>query len=144
LIVKGRVGNIQRGYSYVGGAFQSDRSAEILTPTALLALAGAGSELTYTLVPIGSTVRIGIDRDGDGFYDRDEIDAGSDPANPNSVPNQCVADINHDGAVTGSDLAALLGAWGTLSASNPSDFNHDLIVDGNDLTVMLSAWGNCN
>jgi len=144
LIVKGRVGNIQRGYSYVGGAFQSDRSAEILTPTALLALAGAGSELTYTLVPLGSTVRIGIDRDGDGFYDRDEIDAGSDPANPNSVPNQCVADINHDGAVTGSDLAALLGAWGTLSASNPADFNHDLIVDGNDLTVMLSAWGNCN
>ncbi len=143
LVVKGRVGKLPRGYSYIGGAFQSDRSTETLTPAALLALAGAGSELTYTLVPLGSTVRIGIDRDIDGFYDRDEVDAGSDPADPSSVPNQCVADLDHDGAVTGSDLAGLLGAWGGVSPQHPADFNHDLIIDGSDLTVMLSSWGLC-
>jgi hypothetical protein len=27
-----------------------------------------------------------LDRDGDGFYDGDERRAGSDPADPNSVP----------------------------------------------------------
>src|SRR5262249_14448473 len=31
--------------------------------------------------PPGSGRRIGIDRDGDGFLDGDELDAGSDPAN---------------------------------------------------------------
>ncbi len=48
--------------------------------------ATAGQELTYTCVPPGSGVRIGIDRDEDGFPDRTEIEAGSDPADPNSVP----------------------------------------------------------
>jgi len=37
-------------------------------------------------VPPGSGIRIGIDRDLDGFYDRDELDAGSDPADPASRP----------------------------------------------------------
>jgi hypothetical protein len=31
-------------------------------------------------------LRIGVDRDEDGFFDRDEIDAGSDPADPSSIP----------------------------------------------------------
>ncbi len=44
-----------------------------------------GQELTYTCVPPGSGVRIGIDRDEDGFPDRTEIEAGSDPADANSV-----------------------------------------------------------
>ena len=28
---------------------------------------------------------MGIDRDEDGVYDRDELDAGTDPANPGAV-----------------------------------------------------------
>ena len=44
---------------------------------ALRALAAtAGQELTYTCVPPGSGQRVGIDRDEDGFLDRDELDAG--------------------------------------------------------------------
>jgi hypothetical protein len=32
-------------------------------------------------------MRVGIDRDEDGFFDRDEIAAGSDPADPSSPPS---------------------------------------------------------
>jgi len=45
-----------------------------------------GGELTYTCVPPGSGVRIGLDRDEDGFLDGDELVAGSDPADPASTP----------------------------------------------------------
>jgi hypothetical protein len=42
--------------------------------------------VTYTCVPPGSGQRIGVDRDGDGFWDGDERDAHSDPADPSSRP----------------------------------------------------------
>jgi hypothetical protein len=46
-----------------------------------------GQELTFTCVPPGSGLRMGIDRDEDGVYDGDEIAAGSDPADPASMPD---------------------------------------------------------
>jgi hypothetical protein len=73
LIVKGRVNGQARGWMLQAGNFRSDRTSEApITPAALLALASAGSELTYTLVPSGSQTRLGVDRDLDGFFDRDE------------------------------------------------------------------------
>ena len=36
--------------------------------------------------PRGQSQRGGLDRDDDGFYDRDELDAGTDPADPASSP----------------------------------------------------------
>lgn len=144
LVVKGRVSGIARGYRMQSGNFQSDRAAETISASALLALAATGSELTYTLVPAGSATRIGIDRDLDGFLDRDEINAGSDPADSQSVPAPaCRADIapaGGDRVVNGSDLAALLSSWATSGAG---DINADGMVDGADLTLMLSAWGTC-
>src|SRR5206468_212332 len=70
------------------GTFRSDRASEaLLSDAALRAVAAsAGQELTYTCVPPGSGVRVGVDRDEDGYFDRDEILAGSDPADPLSVP----------------------------------------------------------
>ncbi len=53
------------------------------------------------------------------------------------LPNP--SDINHDGLVNGSDLAAVLSAWGTC-ANCPADINRDGLVDGNDLATLLSAW----
>jgi len=88
--VKGVVAGEARGWYRLGdGTFQSDRFAETpLSGTALRALAAdAGQELTYTCVPPGEGQRIGVDRDGDGFFDRDELDAGSDPADPASIPS---------------------------------------------------------
>jgi DNA-binding beta-propeller fold protein YncE len=96
VVVKGTVGGEDRGWVYVGGGlFESDRAAEgAIADAALRALANsAGQELTYTAVPPGSGVRIGVDRDEDGFRDRDELDQGSDPADFYSVPaGACAGD----------------------------------------------------
>ena len=88
LIVKGRLGGQARGWVYDGGGtFRSDRLSDPpLSAASLRALAGAGSELTFTGVPAGSGPRMGIDRDGDGYFDRTELDAGADPADPLSTP----------------------------------------------------------
>ncbi len=89
LVVKGTVTGEARGWRYRPATedFQSDRAAETpLSDAQLRTLTGApGQELTYTCVPPGSGVRIGIDRDDDSFFDRDELDAGSDPADPGST-----------------------------------------------------------
>jgi hypothetical protein len=90
LVVKGTLAGVARGWQYrpLVNDFQSDRDAEApLTDAQLRSIAGApGQALTYTCVPPGSGVRIGVDRDEDGFFDRDELDAGSDPADPLSTP----------------------------------------------------------
>jgi hypothetical protein len=87
LVVHGVVGGLARGYLYAGGVnFQSDRQAEVETEATLVAAINAGSVLTATAVPPGCGERIALDRDEDGHYDRDELDAGSDPADPASVP----------------------------------------------------------
>lgn len=144
LIVKGSISGIARGYVYQSGAFKSDRAGEAaLTPTALLALAATGSELTYTLVPVGSQSRLGIDRDLDSFFDADEVAAGSDPADASSTPSVCVGDVaplGGDGFVNGLDMAVVLTAWGTSSVG---DLNRDGTTNAADLAVLLSAWGAC-
>jgi hypothetical protein len=89
LVVKGRIAGEDRGLLYVGGGqFVTDRADDApISDAVLRALANtAGQELTYTCVPLGSGVRIGIDRDHDSFGDRDELDGGSDPSNPASTP----------------------------------------------------------
>ena len=144
LIVKGNVGGVARGYLFVSGAFKSDRALDAtISSAALLALAASNSELTYTLVPAGSQTRLGIDRDLDGFFDRDELDRGSDPADASSVPGACVADISPavpDQVVNGGDLAALLGGWGS---SGSTDLDNSGTTDAADLAQLLAAWGNC-
>ncbi len=87
LVVRGLANGKPRGWIHLqGGLAQSDRRAEKLAFTALLDRAKQGAELTLTLVPKGSEVRIGLDRDLDGAYDRDELDAGTDPIDPTDVP----------------------------------------------------------
>ncbi len=85
VVVKGTVLGEQRGwYRQASGNYRSDRAAELLLSSAAMRLQVAvGQDLTYTCVPPGSGVRIGVDRDEDGLFDRDEIDGGSDPADPN-------------------------------------------------------------
>jgi YVTN family beta-propeller protein len=89
VIVKGRLAGAQRGWKYSGGAvFQSDRKRQTHSKAELLALAGVGREMTFSVVPKGSATRLGIDRDMDGAFDRDEELAGSDPADPASLPGK--------------------------------------------------------
>ena len=51
----------------------------------------------------------------------------------------CPADLDGNGDVDASDLATLLGAWGTASAD--IDGNGD--TDASDLATLLGAWGPC-
>ncbi|MDJ0975521.1 MAG: hypothetical protein QNJ98_13755 [Planctomycetota bacterium] len=88
LIAKGVEGGIDRGWVYdrIADTFISDRDGEEHTQPALFALAGAGTPMTFTVVPAGLGVRLGIDRDEDGFGDRTELDAGADPTAQTSTP----------------------------------------------------------
>ncbi len=88
LIAKGPKDGLARGWSYdrARDLFQSDRQQETASPDQLLALAGAGNEITFTIVPRGSGVRLGIDRDLDGLFDRDELDAGANPSDRTLLP----------------------------------------------------------
>ena len=60
-----------RGYVYRldDGMFEPDDETGRLTDDELRAVAGPGSEVTYTCVPPGSGERVGVDRDGDGVFD---------------------------------------------------------------------------
>jgi hypothetical protein len=73
VVVKGIYEGARRGFVYVGnGMFQPDGQSESpVTFQTLVQVADAGSELTFTGVPIGYGRRLGIDRNGDGKLDGD-------------------------------------------------------------------------
>jgi hypothetical protein len=90
LIAKALVAGEETGFLYTGqGQFTSDRSQLPPFGDAILRLVATqlGFPVTYTCVPPGSGVRLGIDRDGDGYLDGDERDGHSDPADRNSTPH---------------------------------------------------------
>ncbi len=151
LVAKGMRKGIPRGYTYVGlDVFQSDRAMEQLHAADLESTAGVGSEITYTVVPAGTEGRIGIDRDDDGFLDRDELDFCGDPADPESMPVSCPL---HGDLVAAScvvnvdDVVYVLDAYGDPNpcATFP---RADLIpcgrpcslVDLSDILSVLSAY----
>jgi hypothetical protein len=74
LIAKVSAANGEQGYVYREGRFVPDRArSSPLSRDELRARAvRAGAALTLTGVPLGSGVRLGIDRDGDGVFDGDE------------------------------------------------------------------------
>jgi len=80
----------QKSHSYLydanSGTFISDRSSESpITDTKLRGKAAKkDGEITYTCTPPGNGVRLALDRDMDGVYNRDEKEAGTDPADPTS------------------------------------------------------------
>ncbi|MCP3918461.1 MAG: hypothetical protein GY711_23190 [bacterium] len=127
LIVKSTVGGIQRGAALIGGSmFQLDRAADVLTLSEVWDLAAPGSEQTWTVVPAGSEIRLGIDRDEDGFFDRDELDLGSDPANSESTP-----DIGN--SYCGPAVPNSSGAAASIVASGSP------VVANEDLTLLATG-----
>jgi hypothetical protein len=84
LIVKGILNGKPRGWIMTQASantgetiFQSDRLAQQHTFEELQQIAEEPTqELTFTCVPPGSGIRIGIDRDEDGIYDADQITQG--------------------------------------------------------------------
>ncbi|MDH3726443.1 MAG: hypothetical protein OER77_02845 [Myxococcales bacterium] len=79
LIVKGVVGGVQRGWVYLGGdQFDPDIAAEAVWSRADLETEASvpGQPLTFTCVPPGSGVRMGINRDRDPELDGDDPNPG--------------------------------------------------------------------
>jgi hypothetical protein len=53
------------------------------------------------------------------------------------VPSGLLGDIDGDGFVNASDLAALLGQWGSAGSA---DLDGDGVVSASDLALLLAAW----
>jgi hypothetical protein len=56
------------------------------------------------------------------------------------APPACPADFDGDGTVGASDLATLLGAWGTPAC----DLDGDGTTGASDLAALLASWGPCS
>ena len=129
VVVKGVLDGEARGWVMVGGVFQSDRLAQTNTDAELRADAAGGEPRTYMCVPPGSGTRIGIDRDEDGFYDADELDAGSDPADPLSTPGTVAA------------LKVVATKLQVKNAFPDDEFKRKIVVVSKDPTISPPAPG---
>ena len=88
LVVSGVIGGKQRSFLLnADGLFRSDRLFEDLRSDLDLRMAVQdGASLTYTCLPPDWGLRIGLDRDGDGYFNGDELDFGTDPLDFGSRP----------------------------------------------------------
>ena len=55
----------------------------------------------------------------------------------------CLADVNSDGVIDGSDFVAFINSFGvgSVSIDPTADVNRDLIIDGNDFVEFINAFG---
>jgi mono/diheme cytochrome c family protein len=100
LIVKGVVGGVQRGWVYLGnGRFDPDKAADAEWSRGDLEAAAAvpSQPLTFTCVPAGSGIRMGINRDRDTQLDGDD----AAPGKFNSITSSCaVGPLTPQGATS--------------------------------------------
>ena len=171
LVARAVVDGLPRGYllDAPSGAFRSDRAAEApLSDAALRAVAAvSGQEVTYTCAPPGEGRRLGLDRDEDGVFDRDEIDHGSDPTNPRDpfletptptvtvtptvpptltptrTPGQRPGDTNCDGLLNSNDPRAVARAIfdRRAQAQCDADCTNDGRVTAADLSCVMVLLG---
>lgn len=116
--------------------------------------------------PAAGNLRLGrgsscVDRASNGFMAADPADLDGDGILAEPTPldldlaarvldgvvdagayEQCRYDLDGNGVVGISDLAELLGAWGT-SPDGPPDFDGDGIVGISDFLELLGRWGGC-
>jgi hypothetical protein len=143
LIAKSRQQSLARGYRYepLTNSWQSDRAAQTHTDAAFRALAALGSEISFTVVHKGTETRLGIDRDLDGAFDRDEIDAGTDPADPMSHPGGCTQFVPAapTSLVANVISAAQIALSWSDNSNNEDGFQLDRALAGSGQWVTLGA-----
>jgi hypothetical protein len=60
------------------------------------------------------------------------------------VRDACPGDLDGDGRVSGVDLGALLGSWGSAGlGAGRADIDGDGTVAGSDLGILVGGWGAC-
>ncbi len=127
LVAKGIGEGEPRGWMYIGsGIYRPDDEGQPdVSQLVLLSMAGVGTEITFTGVVEGCENRLGIDRDLDGYRDNDELDGGSDPGDPNSIPTS--TDVA--GPARGG-VPALLWIAGENPTSHEARFGFKTEIDG--------------
>jgi len=86
LVAHGTYFGQDHGFTFSGGKWTADVSwLPPLTDAELRSFVAFGP-LTFLAVPPGEGWRVGVDRDGDGYTDGDEIALGTDPSNPGHHP----------------------------------------------------------
>ncbi|WP_089718741.1 putative Ig domain-containing protein, partial [Candidatus Entotheonella palauensis] len=88
LIAKARINGVQRGFFLQSAnTFQSDRASDTQTRAQLLDIALAGEPVTFTAVPNGTSLRLGVDLDFDGIFDGDAGPIVVNPGDQTSTEN---------------------------------------------------------
>jgi hypothetical protein len=93
LVVRGKQNGLKRNWLLRRATrdFLADRNGETAPNLAnVIASAAPGNEFTAILVPEGSGRRLALDRDGDGYFDSTEFEAGANPGDPASLPQPFV------------------------------------------------------
>jgi hypothetical protein len=95
------------------------------------------SQLAYC--PSTDTWSIGtFDPAGKGAIDT----PGAGTAGCDYASTPCPADIDGDGTVGATDIAILLGSWGSAKGG-AADIDGDGAIGALDLAALLAAWGDC-
>jgi len=96
VIVKGALGGVERGaVRLAAGTFQPDDGSAPVSEATIRALSNTpGQETTYTCVPFGSGVRMGVDRDQDGVFNAidncvDVFNPGQADSDTNGIGDAC-------------------------------------------------------
>jgi hypothetical protein len=148
-VAQGWLVNGHRGalYDPSTGMYVTDLSTEApLSGADMRAMAQVpGQATTFTCMPPGSGVRVALDRDEDGQFNRDEFIAGTDAANPGSVVGACSDGIDNDGDGA-IDLADVGCAGPSSNIENPQcsdgyDNDGDGAIDvGGDPNCSDPTW----
>ena len=99
---------------------------------------------------VSAVVEWSADCNSDGLVDYGQILTGQlADANSNGIPDTCEidpcpGDVTNNGVVNGTDLAAVLAAWGSDGSNKfDCDIDNDGVVGGGDLAFVLAGWGAC-
>ena len=142
LIAKGSSGGVARGWlREPSGLFRDDLNNTI-SDAALRALATTEGPVTYTCVPPGSGVRMGLDRDRDVLFDGvDNCPNISNPLQQNfdgdALGNACDPDDDNDGLLDVVETNTGVFVSPTDTGTNPlnPDTDGDGVSDGDEVTA---------
>jgi hypothetical protein len=149
MIVKGMYGGEMRGFYYLGSNnYQSDAAGQVVTHAQLLTSAqGSGGPLSWTLVVPQTRIRMGVDADADGVFDKDDLQARVNLRAVMEGPFDGTAmrgDLNANGLLPGTDPYGLGETMNPavrsfVGLSEPVDWARVELRSNADPTVVVAA-----